>query len=415
MKKVYIKTLLVIIAVLGFTAHSVAQEAAIGDVTYPTLAEAFDAAVTGDRIILLKDVAVSGMIPVTESVTLDLDGKTITNNVSEERLFRLSGVTFTIEGNGGSIINGKDNDLSWGFVDFRDSSGTASPSARLVASNVSFTGGTDGASMFKFRTGGQSIDFTDVDANLTESDTYSIINGYALSVDIKIKGGNFICRSTNATAGVFQTGFNSTVSFDGVSVDTTVGPIFEIMKTNAEFKDCTMKNTATNSYFVACVAVSSGGYVKVSGGTYESICPLYVYNSGGTIDVDGGVFTGTNAVLKSDNKEGAEYSSAINVASGEFHGPVSVSSNSTLSLTGGKYSADIAAYCASGYKVVDISEDDLVYEVVRDETTGVDGVMTSSEDAGCKVYNLQGICVGDSLDGLGKGLYIIAGRKVLVK
>ena len=54
--------------------------------------------------------------------------------------------------------------------------------------------------------------------------------------------------------------------------------------------------------------------------------------------------------------------------------------------------------------------------ITTDQTTGIDNVQTAArvfEDG--VVYNLKGQKVGDSLQGLKKGLYIINGRKVVVK
>ena len=187
---------------------------------YATLAEAFTAAQEGETITVLKDLDVNEMIPVTKSVTLDLNGKTITSQIPQNRLFRLSGVTFTIDGKNGKFIIPGTYLSSYGFVDFRDASNAASADAKLIASDVSFEGGTKDGSLFAFRTSGQAIDFDNVNVNLTGGYAYSIINGYKCSVDINIKGGEYICNSTHQTAGVFQAYDGSNINFNGVKVPT---------------------------------------------------------------------------------------------------------------------------------------------------------------------------------------------------
>ena len=311
-----------------------AQEVSIGSTDYPTLAEAFAAAQEGETITVLKDLEITEMIPVTKSVNLDLNGKTITSTITGNRMFRLSGVTFTIDGKNGKIFIPESNLSSYGFVDFRDASNAASADAKLIASDVSFEGGTDQGSLFAFRTSGQSIDFNNVNVNLTGGYAYSIINGYQCTVDINITGGEYICSSTNQTAGVFQAYDGSNINFDGVKVTTSVGPIFEVIgeNTTATFTNCDMTNTATNSFFASCLASSNGAKLTVNGGTYTANYPLYIYNSGGSIDVEGGEFNGNIASIKADNKENAAYESVVTVADGTFTGPISVDNRSKVEV-----------------------------------------------------------------------------------
>lgn len=301
---------------------------------YATLAEAFTAAQEGETITVLKDLDVNEMIPVTKSVTLDLNGKTITSQIPQNRLFRLSGVTFTIDGKNGKFIIPGTYLSSYGFVDFRDASNAASADAKLIASDVSFEGGTKDGSLFAFRTSGQAIDFDNVNVNLTGGYAYSIINGYKCSVDINIKGGEYICNSTHQTAGVFQAYDGSNINFNGVKVTTSVGPIFEVIgeNTTATFTNCDMTNTATNAHFASCLASSNGARLTVNGGTYTANYPLYIYNSGGSIDVEGGEFNGNIASIKVDNKETAYYKSVVTVADGTFNGPISVDSRSKVEV-----------------------------------------------------------------------------------
>ena len=49
------------------------------------------------------------------------------------------------------------------------------------------------------------------------------------------------------------------------------------------------------------------------------------------------------------------------------------------------------------------------------QTTGISQVEDIKKALRGKVYNLQGQCVGSSLQGLSKGVYIINGKKVIIK
>lgn len=377
-KDVFKRMALCLLLAAGSSVCAVAGDVAmVGSAGYETLAEAFAVAGEGQTVTLVADAEVSEMIPVTKSLTLDLNGKTITNKVTGNRLFRLSDVTFTIEGGGGHVITPEENTGSYGFVDFRDASGVAGTSVKLIARDASFRGATDEGSLFAFRSSGQSIDFDNVSVTLDESNTFSIINGYRCKVDIKVNGGTFICRSTHATAGVFQAGAGSNIEFNGVTVDTTVGPIFEVIASKATFTDCTMTNTATNSYFATCIASSNGSDVTVSGGSYEANYALYVYNSGGAIAAEGGEFTGHVAALKADDSTVDTRTSAITVTGGVFTGGVSIGSKSTLAVSGGTFDSDITDYCTDGFEPVAVTDGDgnTVYAVAG---TDCDVVMLDS-------------------------------------
>ena len=49
------------------------------------------------------------------------------------------------------------------------------------------------------------------------------------------------------------------------------------------------------------------------------------------------------------------------------------------------------------------------------EATGVTDIVGDAANASCKVYNLQGVLVGNTTEGLPKGVYIKNGRKIIVK
>lgn len=67
---------------------------------------------------------------------------------------------------------------------------------------------------------------------------------------------------------------------------------------------------------------------------YESVkYGVYVFSSGGTINIKGGTFSASEAVLKADAAN-----SYINVSGGTFNGAISIASSSELNLTGGEFS-----------------------------------------------------------------------------
>lgn len=121
---------------------------------------------------------------------------------------------------------------------------------------------------------------------------------------------------------MFQAGAGSTINFTNVNIDTTVGPIFDVIRSTATFTDCTMKNTATNSYFAACIAPSNGSDVTIDGGSYEANYPVYIYNSGGSVTIKGnGTFKGNIAAVQVDRTSKANPASAV-IENGTFTGNV---------------------------------------------------------------------------------------------
>lgn len=105
------------IAMGGGTPGIATQEvsvAKIGSVSYETLQAAFEAASASDTIVLQEDVTLTETINVSKSVTLNLNGKTITVNITADsttvNAFTVNeATTFTISN--GSIYgtSGKDN------------------------------------------------------------------------------------------------------------------------------------------------------------------------------------------------------------------------------------------------------------------------------------------------------------------
>ena len=107
----------------GKLAKAVAQ---IGDTSYASLADAIDAAQDGDTVKLLDDQSNYRCIDVTKNITIDLNGKTVTNSASP--MFSTTGEV--------TIQNGT----------ITSSSACAAVSAynKLTLSNVTITGATNG-------------------------------------------------------------------------------------------------------------------------------------------------------------------------------------------------------------------------------------------------------------------------------
>ena len=76
--------------------HRVAE---VGNIGYSTLADAVAAAQSGETVKLLKDVTEDVVIPADKTITLDLNGKKLTN-VNSDTITVNKGATLTINGEG---------------------------------------------------------------------------------------------------------------------------------------------------------------------------------------------------------------------------------------------------------------------------------------------------------------------------
>jgi hypothetical protein len=88
-------------------------------------------------------------------------------------------------------------------------------------------------------------------------------------------------------------------------------------------------------------------------------------------------------------------------------------------LAEGKNSLKIGLRCSSssdGYWTI-FDNFHLYYygDMTKDHITGIDEVATGADNVPVVVYNLQGQKVGDSLEGLPRGIYIVNKKKVLVR
>lgn len=392
----------------------------VGTTPYTTLAEAFEAAEDGQEVVVFKDQDITDVIRLTKSLTLDLNGKTLTNKVAGNAMFCINGPEFIIDGKSdigdtaGTIVTPDTNTNSFGLIAFTVR-GDAFEDTKLTASDVNFEGIVNNDTFFKFCANGQSIDFTNVNVDLKSCQAYSIINGYDYkNLNINLKGGTYNYDSTVENVGVFQTNKNSSINFDGVTVNTNRGPVFEVWGSTAKFTDCTMTNTSTNGFSAACVALANGSQVTVDGGTYTANYPLYIYTTGGTLNVEGGNFHGSEAALMVSNQDGTTYSSAANVSDGYFEGPLmTTGANSTIQLQGGTYTERPAdEYVAQGYKATENPDGTFVVE--EDINTGIDAIEAAGTDAGY-IYNLSGERIYSDVKNLPAGIYIIGGKKVVVR
>ena len=226
--------------------------AQIGDEKYESLAEAVAAANADDTVQLLTDVELDEAVDITQSITLDLNGKTISISEANEDGYAISvsSGTVTITGNG-AIDAGDDIALD-----------VAGGSVTIANGTFSVIGVDDGSLTI--------TDGTFTDGLLTAGGT-TTINGGTFNDTVQVDGG-----AVTINGGTFSSDDNVLVVTDSTGSITVNGGSF----------------TATGvTDLVACA--QDGGSIEIANGTFSG-GSLYVgtaiTETDGTIAVSGGMF-----------------------------------------------------------------------------------------------------------------------------
>ena len=362
MKKV-LATMLALAMALALTATvwadgSVEVTGEDGTATqYASLAEAVTAAEAGATVKLLSDISVSGVIGITKDLTLDLNGKTITVETQNGRPFDIqNAVSFTAEANGGGMIIPTSNQNCYGLF-------KVSAAATLTLNGGTYKGDTNGGSAYIRPSAiGYTVNLNDVQAEFNKQFFYASGSGTGVS-KLNVSGGKYSSAGTVANDGekfpVFTDTNGKTESyFEGVTIVTNGGLPLEQVAGKATIRNCNIevKQPSEPTYIASALAVSNGGTMTISGGTYTSAgYGVYVYNSGGTVIIDGAPeVTAAAAAVRAD--AAANVAAKIDIASGEFEGKVQTAGegSKTISVTGGTFSENVSTYAAANTAVAEV-------------------------------------------------------------
>lgn len=348
-------------------ANAVAQ---IGSQNYKTLADAINAAADGQTVTVVKDISLDSRIFISKKVTVDLNGKTVTRDMSavSENFTRNEGNLFTIQSNGeltlkDSTGNGMltakapaDNHYSTDTLVLNYGKFTLESGTIKVPEMVYYAVGCYGKDSVTTINGGvidaQWGDASDggiaLGSNGTKGDSY-----YDFTLNInggEIKGGEQTlylpgAGKTTITGGKL-TGSARGIEIRAGELSITGG---EISANAIRKTDAAANNGASGSYTGALVAVKPAG-VSASGYVGDIV-----------LNISGGTFTNTSGdvltvVHENPTKADAPAQNVtVSVSGGQFTGAFNVGStvntavNDKLGLTGGTYSTDPSAYVAAGY------------------------------------------------------------------
>lgn len=323
-----------------------------------------DAGETETTIKLAADITGDVVIPEDANITIDLNGKKITNSVGH-----------TIMNNGTLTIKGE------GTVD----NITHGKAALYNKGTVTLNGGT----FDRTKENGQS------DSSSGGNSYYTIKNVGNMTIN---EGVNVLTAEGNGELGRFSSlvanGYYNGTTYDndrGVDNPTLIinnGTFSGGLNTikNDDRAELTINNGTFKNFYQA--TVQNHNIATINGGTYKAASDASstgketygVYNCGcganfdlGTLTVTGGIFEGADYAIADVSSESA----IVNISGGCFSGAKGAivkgtNSNATISISGGTFSDKPAnAYVAEGYKAIQVKGDKYVVtnKIALDKTS----------------------------------------------
>lgn len=332
--------------------------------SFDKLEAAIEAAEAGETIKLAADITGDVVVPEGVNITIDLNGKKITNSVGHTIM---NNGTLTIEGEGtvDNITHGK--------------------AALYNKGTVTLNGGT----FDRTQENGQS------DSSSGGNSYYTIKNVGNMTIN---EGVNVLTAKGNGELGRFSSlvanGYYNGTTYDndkGVDNPTLIinnGTFSGGLNTikNDDRAELTINNGTFKNFYQA--TVQNHNIATINGGTYKAASDasstgkeIYgVYNCGcganidlGTLTVTGGIFEGADYAIADVSSQPA----IVNISGGCFSGAKGAivkgtNSNATISISGGTFSDKPAnAYVAEGYKAIQVKGDKYVVtnKIALDKTS----------------------------------------------
>ena len=332
----------------GETSTDVVVE--VNGTAYATLADAVTAIAGVDtaNVKLLSNIELNDTLTIAagKTVVLDLNSFTLVEKGSGARKIVNNG-TLTVKG--GTLKNADQG--SYGLI---DNYGTLT-----VESGTFVDVGRGSGASIKNRPGATQLTILDGTFQSTADDSDGgNLNNYetasnaivASEAPLTISGGMFSSVAWYTPAIKIMDG---SAYISDISMTTKrAGGIESAGSEDVVIENANVTVISENSYYANAIAVSNGGVVTVKSGTYTGYkYGVYIYNSGGTINIEGSTFKAETA-LKADKSIYDTQPSIINVSGGDFTGNYNIQEGATLTITGGTFSSNPSAYVPTvGYEV----------------------------------------------------------------
>lgn len=331
--------------------------------SFDKLKAAIEAAEAGETIKLAADITGDVVVPEGVNITIDLNGKKITNSVGHTIM---NNGTLTIEGEGtvDNITHGK--------------------AALYNKGTVTLNGGT----FDRTQENGQS------DSSSGGNSYYTIKNVGNMTIN---EGVNVLTAKGNGELGRFSSlvanGYYNGTTYDNdkgeekptltINNGTFSGGLNTIK--NDDRAELTINNGTFKNFYQA--TVQNHNIATINGGTYKAASDASstgketygVYNCGcganidlGTLTVTGGIFEGADYAIADVSSQPA----VVNISGGSFSGAKGAivkgtNSNAIISISGGVFDSNVQAYAADGYKAIQVTGDKYVVtdKIALDKTS----------------------------------------------
>ena len=306
--------------------------AKVGDTYYKTLADAVTAA-DNATVTLLKDVTANVTIPADKTITLNLNGMTLTN-VDDHTILNNGNLTITGTGRVDNISHAK--------------------GALYNKGTVVINGGTFDRSRENGMNKGES----------GQNSWYTIKNVGTMTINdgatVQTAGNNAALGkfSSLVSNGYFNTNdYNTNKGLDQPILTIDGGTFRGGLNTikNDDRARLTINGGTFSNYYQA--VVQNHNIAEITGGTFTAASDANtetygIYNCGcgadidlGTLTVSGGTFTGATYAVAEVSSQNA----IVNISGGQFAGTKaaiikSSTSNATIAISGGTFSSDPSVY-----------------------------------------------------------------------
>lgn len=311
-----------------------------------------DAGETETTIKLAADITGDVVVPEKANITIDLNGKKITNSVGH-----------TIMNNGTLTIKGE------GTVD----NITHGKAALYNKGTVTLNGGT----FDRTQENGKS------DSSSGGNSYYTIKNVGNMTINegvnvLTAKGNGELGRFSSLVANGYYNGttYDNDKGVDNPALIINNGTFSGGLNTikNDDRAELTINNGTFKNFYQATVqnhniATINGGAYKAASDASSTGKETYgVYNCGcganidlGTLTVTGGTFEGADYAIADVSSQPA----VVNISGGSFSGAKGAivkgtNSNAIISISGGVFDSNVQAYAADGYKAIQVTGDKYV-------------------------------------------------------
>lgn len=359
--------------------------------SFDKLKAAIKAAEAGETIKLDADITGDVVVPEGANITIDLNGKKITNSVGHTIM---NNGTLTIEGEGtvDNITHGKAALYNKGTVTLNG--GTFDRTQENGRSDSS----SGGNSYYTIKNVGnmtinEGVNVLTANGNNQLGRFSSLVsNGYFDADDFKNNKG-VDSPTLTINNGTFSGGLNTIKNDDRAELTINNGTFKNFYQATVQNHNIATINGGT--YKAARDASSTG---KETYGVYNCGCDANIDR--GTLTVTGGIFEGADYAIADVSRQTA----AVNISGGSFSGAKgaivkgtnsNAISNAIISISGGVFDSNVQAYAANGYKAIKTTDGKYVVtdKIALDKTStrirrGYTDTLKAIVEANGKTYDV---------------------------